>query len=241
MKINVGQQRADHRTLRRPSRRRPSLHPLNNVLTEKQSDQLKHSAVADALFDLPHQCRVRDRVEVALQVGIHHMGVALLDQFIDFAQCVFAAALRAKTVTRLLKLALEDRLDHQLQCRLHDAVFDHRNSQRAQLAAPFGNLHAPDRLWPVLPALERLLKFCQIDVLPETQTASRSAHRPRPLRRCPATLCHAALSVSGRYTLSIRLNHFPPLTPLSSAANMRSFHTVASTHVQSRPGSLRLV
>src|SRR3970282_113174 len=45
------------------------------------------------------------------------------------------------------------------------------------------------------------------------------------------TLCHAALSVSFRYTLSIRLNHFPPLTPFSSAANMRSLHTVASTHL----------
>src|SRR5215471_8168936 len=46
---------------------------------------------------------------------------------------------------------------------------------------------------------------------------------------------HAALSVSARYTLSIRLNHLPPWTPFSSAANMRSFHTEASTHVQSRP------
>jgi len=45
------------------------------------------------------------------------------------------------------------------------------------------------------------------------------------------TLCHAASSVCLRYTLSIRLNHFPPLTPFSSAANMRSLHTVASTHV----------
>src|SRR5256885_2818175 len=30
-----------------------------------------------------------------------------------------------------------------------------------------------------------------------------------------------------------RLNHLPPLTPFASAANMRSFHTEASTHVQS--------
>src|SRR5262244_2059185 len=51
----------------------------------------------------------------------------------------------------------------------------------------------------------------------------------------PLTLSQATLRVWLRYTLSIRLNHFPPLTPFSSAANMRSLHTVASTHVQSRP------
>jgi len=51
---------------------------------------------------------------------------------------------------RLLKLSLKYRLDHQLQCRLHDAIFDHGNPQRTHLAAPFGNLHPPDRLWPVL-------------------------------------------------------------------------------------------
>src|SRR5215467_10198702 len=51
----------------------------------------------------------------------------------------------------------------------------------------------------------------------------------------PLTLSQATLRVWLRYTLSIRLNHFPPLTPFSSAANMRSLHTVASTHDQSRP------
>ena len=90
------------------------------------------------------------------------MGVALLDQFIDLAQCVFTATLRAKSITRLLKLMLKDRLDHQLERRLHDAILDHGDAQRAQLAAPSGNLYALDRLWPVLPALERLFKLCQI-------------------------------------------------------------------------------
>src|SRR6266496_2985761 len=49
------------------------------------------------------------------------------------------------------------------------------------------------------------------------------------------TLSQAASSVAGAYTLSIKLYQRPPLTPLSSADTMRSVHTEASTHVQSRP------
>jgi len=36
-------------------------------------------------------------------------------------------------------------------------------------------------------------------------------------------------------SLLLLAQNLPPLTPFPSAANMRSFHTLASTHVQSRP------
>jgi len=36
-------------------------------------------------------------------------------------------------------------------------------------------------------------------------------------------------------SLLLLAQNLPPLTPFPSAANMRSLHTVASTHVQSRP------
>ena len=45
-----------------------------------------------------------------------------------------------------------------------------------------------------------------------------------------ATYFQAAFNVQGLYTLSIRLYHFPPFTPLPRAANIRSVHTDASTH-----------
>src|SRR6201984_2029212 len=47
-----------------------------------------------------------------------------------------------------------------------------------------------------------------------------------------ATLHHAASRVAGRMTLSTRLNHLPPLTPLTSADTMRSVQIDASTHHQ---------
>src|SRR5260370_13797891 len=45
-----------------------------------------------------------------------------------------------------------------------------------------------------------------------------------------ATLRHAAARVVGRMTLSIRLYHLPPLTPLPSADTMRSVQIDASAH-----------
>src|SRR5205085_6775576 len=45
-----------------------------------------------------------------------------------------------------------------------------------------------------------------------------------------STLRHAASSVVGRWTLSTKLNHLPPLTPLPSADTMRSVQIDASAH-----------
>src|SRR5690606_23579585 len=46
------------------------------------------------------------------------------------------------------------------------------------------------------------------------------------------TSCQALASVSGRRTLSIKLNHLLPLTPLPSAANIRAVQITRSTHGQ---------
>ena len=47
------------------------------------------------------------------------------------------------------------------------------------------------------------------------------------------TFVQARTSVAGDHTLSIRLNHFPPLTPLTSAETMRCVHTSAAAHDRS--------
>src|SRR5919106_4441927 len=127
MKINVGQKRADHRTLRCPTRWRPSLHFLDDVLLKKRFDQLKHPPIAHLFLDAVKKLRVWDSVEVALKIGIHHKGVAFSKQPLHFPKRLFAAKPRTKTVTHLKKLLLKDRLQHQLKRRLHDAVFYRRN------------------------------------------------------------------------------------------------------------------
>src|SRR5690242_15243713 len=65
---------------------------------------------------------------------------------------------------------------------------------------------------------------------PSTPAAPSLAH----------TLSQAASSVAGENTLSIRLYQRPPLTPFSSADTMRSVHTEASTHDQSRASAPRI-
>ena len=54
----------------------------------------------------------------------------------------------------------------------------------------------------------------------------------------PHTACAALCRFSLFQTLSIKLNHFPPLTPVARVANMRSVHTLASVHSHSGRTSL---
>ena len=62
----------------------------------------------------------------------------------------------------------------------------------------------------------------------------RQASHVRPSTPAPPwlrTTCAVALCRFSRFqTLSIKLNHWPPLTPLSRVSNMRSVHTLASVH-----------
>ena len=63
--------------LRCPARWRPSLHFLYDVLLKKRSYQLKHPPIAHLLLNALHKPRVRNGVEVALKIDIHHKGVAV--------------------------------------------------------------------------------------------------------------------------------------------------------------------
>ena len=135
---------------------------MDNVLLQERFDQLKQPALTHALLHPRHQPRVRNRVEVTLKISIHHLGVTVLEIPVHFPQSVLAAAPRSKSIARVPKLTLEDRFHHQLHRRLHDAVLDRRNPQRAKLTRPFGNLHALHRLRLIRPALQRLPQFIEI-------------------------------------------------------------------------------
>lgn len=62
----------------------PSVHLLDDVLFEPAGQQLQQPPIADVLFDSLCQQVVQDAVEVALQVSVHHVGVAGLEVSIDF-------------------------------------------------------------------------------------------------------------------------------------------------------------
>src|SRR5690554_4904209 len=160
-------QRADHRTLRRAPGWRPSLQPRHDVLLEPAMEQGEKATIADPFLYPFHQWLVRDRVEVALQVGIDHEGEAFLEQTIYFAQRVTAAAPRPKAVALRTERGLEDRFDDEFHRHLRDPVLDRRDAQRPGPAIVLGDFHSPDRLRAVgsLPQLGRqlaqiLLRVC---------------------------------------------------------------------------------
>ena len=78
MQVEVGQERRDDRPLGRP-RRRPR-HVLHDILLEEAFEQRQDRPVADRMRNQGHQPIVRDGIEIAFQVGVHHEGEPFLQQ-----------------------------------------------------------------------------------------------------------------------------------------------------------------
>src|SRR5260221_7135764 len=119
---------------------------------------------------------------VTLQVGIHDMREALLQQPIDLPQRIFAASSRPEAVTSRPELDFKDWLNGHLQSRLHDAVLDGRYPERTGLPAALGNIDPFDRARPVAAVLQILMKLRQIPF--RTHRKPRDAltiHACRPL------------------------------------------------------------
>src|SRR5277367_51156 len=169
VQIGVGQQGADYGALRRALRRRPRLLTFEDVGLQPASDQIEHPAIADLRLDPRHQTIVGDRVEIALQVGVHHEGVAFLDQPIDLPQRVMASASRTEAVAPLAEPHLENRFDHEPDRLLDDAILDRRNAQRPRPAIALRDVDPLDGLWSVRARPQRRRQLGQILVRPNLE------------------------------------------------------------------------
>ncbi len=149
MQVEVGQQWRQHRSLRRARRGVPVCRLRHDLLVQERLNQRQHAAVADRTFHQAQQPLMRDGVEVALQVGVHHMGEAFLQQPIDLPQRVLAAPPGSEAVASGAELNLENGFDCHLQGGLHDAVLHHGDPKRTGLAVALGDLHPLDRVRPV--------------------------------------------------------------------------------------------
>ena len=219
VEVDVRQQRADHRTLRRARRRRPAFHVPQHLLPEPAAQQIEHAAIADPRLDPLHQPLVRNAVEVAREIGIDHIGVALLDQTVYFAERVMAAAPRPEAVAPGMEASLENRFDHELHRRLHDPVLDHRDAQRPEPAIALGDLHPLDRLRTVAPLAQRRHQLGQIILCPgrepldaHTIHAGRALVGPdtrpgRRKRRRRSHLIHQAVPTSSFDAVVQRRQH----------------------------------
>src|SRR5712691_3606739 len=164
VQVDVRQQRADDRTLRRALRRRPSLQVAHDVLLEPAAQQVENAPITDALLNPLHQPLVRDGVEVALEVGVDHVDVAIRNQLSHLAQRIPAAPSRPKAVTGRSERRLEDRLKRELHCRLDDTILDRRDAQRSRPAVALRNLDPPDRLRTVIALPQSRRKLGQVHV-----------------------------------------------------------------------------
>src|SRR5262245_38333483 len=105
---------------------------------------------------------MRNRVEVAAEVRIHHLGVARLEQLLHASEGIFATAPRPEAVALVRKVPFEDRLQHQAKRRLDDAIPHGRNPERAPLAAPrFRYPDAPYRLRPIRALTQLPREMCE--------------------------------------------------------------------------------
>src|SRR5437016_5093908 len=82
VQVDVAEQRTENRALRRASLGGPRGQTIKNARFQEGFDQRQHAAIGDSFFQASHQAVVRNRVEVAFQVGVHDVDVSRLQQLI---------------------------------------------------------------------------------------------------------------------------------------------------------------
>lgn len=150
--------------LGRASRWRPSVETLQDIGLQPITDHAEHATVDDVLLDPSDQTIMRNRVEVALQVGVNHEGIAVLDQLIGLPQSVMAPTLRTEAVAAVGEAVLENRLDDEADGLLDDAVLDRGDAQRPRSAVALRDVHSLDGLRKVTTLSQRRRQLRQIEI-----------------------------------------------------------------------------
>ncbi len=128
---------------------------------QERLDQPQHALVLDPPAHSAHQGRVVDAVKARLDVALDDPLVGAEREVLYLGERILRAASRPESVGARLKADLEDRLEHQLEGGLHDAVTDRRDPQIAQLAAALGDRALLDRQRPERPGAKLLTELAQ--------------------------------------------------------------------------------
>ena len=109
-----------------------------------------------------HQRRVRNRIEVFRHIGVHDLGVPLIDRLVDGPNRIERTPLGAVPIGRLIEVRFENRFEHQRRRGLYDPVADSRNPERALAhATGLRNHHPSDRLRCVASCSNLLPQFVE--------------------------------------------------------------------------------
>jgi len=95
---------------------------------EERLHEAQYALVPDPMTHTAHEGRVVDLVEARRDVTLEHPGVALSGEHVDLGDGVVRPATRTEAVGTGLEVRLIDRLEHQLQRALNDAIPNNGNS-----------------------------------------------------------------------------------------------------------------
>ena len=139
---DVGQQRREDPALRGAGVRGPVEPGLGkNPRGQERPDQTQHALVRDPRRDPIHQGTMVDLVKARRDVRLEHPFVIPIgrSEMVDLGDRVLGSPLRAKAIAAWLEVRLEDRLEHQLQGRLHDPVTRGRDAKPTELPVTLGD------------------------------------------------------------------------------------------------------
>src|SRR5262249_2175678 len=112
-------------------------------------NQRRNSRSTRALLDQLHQQFMVDRVEVALEIEIDHLVIAVGHPFADVVDRLPRTAFRSEPIRARPEARLEQRFDDDAYRGLSHAILDSWDAQRSLPPIRLGNVHAPNRLWPI--------------------------------------------------------------------------------------------
>ena len=112
-------------------RRTPVLALFHHALLEVGRHEVEDAPVHHFGFHPREHGLVRDRAKIVFQVRVHHVGITFCEQLLHPVNRTLTPASGPETKTLGRKVALENRLQHHAQCRLHNAIAHRRNSERA--------------------------------------------------------------------------------------------------------------
>ena len=133
VQIDVAEQWGHHASLRRASVARAEYSGVHDPGAQHRAQELQDLAVNDPFLDRRHQPLVRDRLKTVGDIRLGHPPPAPPGLVNNDLECVVSRAPEPKPERALEHVSFEDRLDHRLQRRLHDAVTDRRDRQRPLL------------------------------------------------------------------------------------------------------------
>ena len=102
--------------------------PPRNIPGRSLKSLTGSSPAGHARFYQREQPVVRNHVEVAFEVGVHHPVVVRLEQRVHAPQSILGPSPRSEAVAVLGKLRLEDRFQNVPQRALHDTISHRRDA-----------------------------------------------------------------------------------------------------------------